>query len=245
MAIAGMRSLIALPFLLMVSRNIRIDWSTAQIGGAVAYALTVILFVSATKLTTAANAILLQYIAPVYVAVLGHYFLDEKVHWIDWIVISITLIGMLLFFLDKLSLTGKWGNILAIASGVAFAFMIVFMRKQKNASPMGSVILGNALTAAAGLPFMLRSMPDRASWIGLFLLGIFQIGLSYVFYTKAIRHVTALEGILIPIVEPILNPVWVLLFIGERPGTWAVVGGAIVILAISSRSLFSIYSKIF
>jgi drug/metabolite transporter (DMT)-like permease len=237
MAIAGMRSAFALPFLLIVFRPSRLDWSKAQIGGAVCYTVTVILFVMSNKLTTAANAILLQYTAPVYVALLSYWFLKERVTWADWAAIFAALSGMVLFFLDKLSTGGFWGNVLAVISGMSFGTLILFMRKQKGGNPLGSIFLGNAFTALIGLPFMFGGLPDAKGWLGLALLGFFQLGLSYVCYSIAIRRVTALQGIMIPIIEPVLNPVWVFIFIGEEPGRWAILGGIIVIGSVISRSL--------
>jgi drug/metabolite transporter (DMT)-like permease len=242
-AIAGMRSLIALPFLFLVSRKTHVDGSLPQIGGAVAYTATVLLFVSATKLTTAANAILLQYTAPVWVALFSHYFLKERVTALDWLAIIVTLAGMFLFFIDRLSSAGMLGNILAVLSGIAFASLVCFMRHQKDASPMGSVFLGNVLTAVFAVPFMLHPMHDPRSWSCLGLLGVFQIGLSYVLYSAAIRHVSALEAILVPVIEPILNPIWVLWVVGETPGKWALIGGVIVIAAVLVRSWISIGPK--
>jgi drug/metabolite transporter (DMT)-like permease len=241
LAIAGTRSLIALPFLLVLFPKRRITWSGAQIGGAVGYAATVILFVSATKLTTAANAILLQYTAPLFVAAASGLLLGERVRWFDWLAISVACGGMVLFFVDKLETGGYWGNIIAILSGVAFAAMILFLRKEKDGDPLASVVLGNALTVILCLPFMLHPPLRASDWTGLALLGIFQIGLSYVLYAEAIKHVTALEGILVPMIEPILNPIWVFLFLGERPGRLALAGGTVVIAAVMARSVLYVF----
>jgi drug/metabolite transporter (DMT)-like permease len=234
-AISGARSAIAALVLLAFLRQPRLTWSRAQLGGAVMYAATVILFVAATKLTTAANAILLQYTAPVYAALLGAWFLRERVTWLDWLTIAVVLGGMALFFFDKLTAGGVWGNVFAIASGVSYASLIVFLRAQKDGSPMESVLLGNLLTALIGLPFMFQGAPGISSWTFVILLGVFQLGLSYVLYSTAIKHITVLEAALIPVVEPILNPVWVFLFIGEAPGRYAVFGGLIVLMAVTGR----------
>jgi drug/metabolite transporter (DMT)-like permease len=115
--------------------------------------------------------------------------------------------------------------------------MVLLLRKQKDESPLESVFWGNVLTAIVGLPFMFGSTIDASSLIGLLLLGIFQLGISYILYALAIKHVTALEAILIPVIEPILNPVWVFLVLGERPGPWAFTGGFIVLAAIVGRSV--------
>jgi drug/metabolite transporter (DMT)-like permease len=236
-AIAGTRSWIAALVLLAFRRNMRFNWGFPQIGGAVCYAGTVILFVAATKMTTAANAILLQYTAPIYVALFSYWFLRERVTRSDLITIFAAFGGMILFFLDHLSKGGFWGNIIAILSGAAFAGTALFLRKQKDHSPLESVFLGNALTFLIGLPFMVRPFPDATGLFGLILLGVFQLGISYILYAEAIKHVTALEGILIPILEPILNPVWVFLVIGETPGNWAVVGGIIVLISVTLRCI--------
>jgi drug/metabolite transporter (DMT)-like permease len=234
-AIAGIRSAIATVVLLIVIKKPKITWSFPQIGAALAYSGTVILFVMANKTTTAANAILLQYTAPIYVALFGAWFLKEKTKIFDWVIIFIVLGGMALFFLDHLSTSGILGNILAAASGVCFGFLAIFMRMQKDGSPLESVLLGNILTAVIGIPFMFNSALTAQGWSMLLIMGVVQLGIPYILYSMAIKHVTALEAILIPIIEPILNPVWVFLMLGEIPGTWAIIGGIIVVAAVTLR----------
>lgn len=234
LAIAGTRSAIASLIIWMYLRKPKFTWSAAQIGAALAYTGTVIFFVVANKLTTAANAILLQYTAPVYVAILGAWLLKEKVKLYDWGAILLTIGGMVLFFMDSLDTGGIVGNIIALLSGISFALFTVFMRMQKDGSPLESVLLGNALTALIGLPFLFRNMPDTRGWIGLLILGVVQLGVPYILYTSAVKHLTALETILIPVLEPVLNPVWVYLTIGEAPGTMAFVGGAVVLVVITA-----------
>lgn len=237
MAIAGTRSGIAALVMLAFRPRMRLDWSGPQLGGAVCYAATVILFVVANKWTTAANAILLQYTAPVYVALLSSWFLKERITRIDVAAIAAALGGMVLFFLDDLAGGGFRGNLVAILSGVAFAGTALFLRRQKDGSPLESVFLGNILAFLIGLPAMLASAPAPGSWPGLVLLGVFQLGLSYILYAEAIRHVTALEAILVPVIEPVLNPVWVFLLLGEQPGRWALLGGAVVLGSVLLRAL--------
>ena len=234
-AIAGMRSAVAALVLLVALRRPHLTWSSAQIGGAIAYTVTVILFVLANKLTTAANAILLQYTSPIYVALFGAWFLGERATWLDWTTILVVIGGMGLFFFDDLTTGGFWGNVCAISSGITFACFVLFMRKQKNDSPLESVFLGNILTALIGFPFMFQTMPTASSWVGLLLSGMLQLGLSHVLYSVAIKHVTALEAILISVIEPILNPLWVLLIMGEVPGPWALLGGFIVLVSVTIR----------
>jgi drug/metabolite transporter (DMT)-like permease len=242
-AIAGTRSAIAALVIFAFHRRMKFNLSFAQLGGAVCYAATVILFVTATKLTTAANAILLQYTAPIYVALLSYWFLRERITKFDLLTMVAAMGGMTLFFLDDLSKGGYWGNILAVLSGIAFAGTALFLRKQKDGSPLESVFIGNILTLLIGLPFMLQSSPNAAGWLGLSLLGVFQLGCSYILYSEAIKHVTALEGILIPVLEPILNPIWVFLLLKERPGRWAILGGIIVLISVTIRCLLALRQK--
>lgn len=234
-AISGTRSIIAALIILVVLKKPNIKWSFNMVGGAVAYAATLILFVTATKMTTAANAILLQYTAPVYVALFGAWFLGEKTTWIDWVTILCVMGGMMLFFVDQIGSGGLFGNTLAILSGVSFAAMAMLMRKQKHESPLESIFLGNIFIGIFAIPFMLKSMPDAKSWVGLIILGVAQIGIPYILYSIAIKHVTALEAVLIPVLEPVLNPIWVFLFIGEAPGLWALIGGFLVLFFITLR----------
>lgn len=236
LAIAGTRSAISALVMWAFLGKPKLNWSLPQVGGAISYASMVILFVLATKLTTAANAILLQYTAPIYVALFGAYFLKEKATLMDWLTILVVLGGMGLFFLDDFNLNGLWGNLCAILAGVSFAASAMFFRKQKDGSPVETAFLGNILTALVAIPFWFQGgPPNQASYLGLLLLGVFQLGIPYIFYTLAIKKLTALEATLIPVVEPILNPIWVFLFLGEIPGPWALVGGLIVLVSVTFR----------
>ena len=243
LAIAGTRSAIASIIIFLYLGKPKFTWSRAQICAALSYTGTVILFVAANKMTTAANAILLQYTAPVYVALLGAWLLKEKTKLLDWAAIILTIGGMALFFMDGLDMNGYFGNICALLSGISFAFFAVFMRMQKDGSPLESVLLGNILTALIGLPFLFQGMPHATGWLSLVLLGVFQLGLPYIFYAKAVKHLSALEVILIPVLEPILNPIWVFLLIGEVPGTSAFAGGAVVLTVITAWCVMPIMKK--
>jgi len=237
-AIAGGRSIIAALIMWAYIKKPKFTWSNIQIMGAVAYALTVILFVIANKLTTAANTILLQYTGPIYVALFSYWFLKEKITAIDWITILVVIIGMTLFFIEKLSPDGILGNLAAILAGIAFGWLALCLRKQKDGSPLESLILGNILTGIIGLPFIIDSgIPSQQSMIALLVLGIFQLGIPYILYSKAVKYVSALDAVLIPVLEPILNPLWVFLLLGESIGMWPMIGGAIIIVAITTRSI--------
>jgi len=244
MAIAGGRSAIAIPMILLCIGRPRFTFSRAQVGGALGYAGTVVLFVFATRMTTAANAIFLQYTAPVYVALIGRWYLGERASRIDWLVIAVALAGIALFFLDRLTIAGLWGNILALGSGLAFALVALFLRKEKAGSPIASIVLGNVIVAVAGAPFMFQapSLGEDGLW-RLLLLGTVQLGLPYVFYATAIKQVSALEATLIPLLEPVLNPLWVMLALGERPGPWAIVGGLLVLSAVLGRGVMMMRTR--
>lgn len=235
-AIAGTRSGIAALVVLAYLRRPRFRWSLPQLLGAAAYAATVILFVLANKMTTAANAIVLQYACPVYVALMSAAFLGERVSARAWITVAVTLGGILLFFLDRLSPGGFTGNVLAVISGITLAVLVICLRMQKEGSPTESILLGNLLTVAVCAPFMFRSAPSPKGMAALVFLGVFQLGLSYLIYSRAIRHVPALQAIIVPIIEPVLNPVWVFMFMGEAPGPWAIAGAVIVIAAVAVYS---------
>ena len=242
LAVASGRGLIAAVFLsLFRGRGLRFTWTGVQLGGALAYALTTVSFVMATKLTTAANAILIQYTAPVFVALFGSWFLGERTTRADWVTIAAVFTGMGLFLYDGLNFSGLTGILVAMFSGVSFAATVLLLRKQKADSPLESIILGNVLAFFIGAPALwgAPAMP-AAGWTALAVLGTVQLGISYILYASAIRHVTALEAVLIPVIEPILNPLWVMLVLGERPTLVALAGGAIVVGSITWRALSSV-----
>jgi drug/metabolite transporter (DMT)-like permease len=241
LAVAGGRSFIAGIFLVLMARPKRLALTPLALATAVCYAGCTICFVVATKLTSAANAILLQYSCPIWVALFGAWILRERPNRVDWIVIVATLIGIGLFFADKLSIDHLSGNIVALLSGVFFGFMAILLRKQKDAVPMDSIVLGTLLGGLVCIPALATAPAlDTRGWIALVLLGTVQLGLAYFFYAHAIRHVSALEAVLIPIIEPILNPIWVMLALGEKPTHWALLGGAIVLTTSVFRAWVSL-----
>jgi len=244
LAVAGGRGGIAAVFLLLTSRGLCFHFSRVQVAGAFFYAACTVSFCLATTLTSAANAILIQYTAPVWVALLSASLLGERATRADWIAIVVVLGGMVLFFKDGLALGHLAGDALALFSGISFAAVALTLRRQKDGSPVESIILGNLLAFGIGLPWIAQAPPLPASgWLALLTLGVLQLGFSYWLYARAIRHVTALEAVLIPVVEPVLNPVWVLLCMGEKPTGWALAGGAIVLGAVTLRALAFVRSR--
>jgi drug/metabolite transporter (DMT)-like permease len=252
MAISGTRSLIGAFLVIAVMRRFprfAVRASDGSVDGrqtavklcaALAYSATMILYVFANKLTTAANAILLQYTNPLWVILLGPAVLKEKNTRIEYITVAGVLGGMVLFALDGLRGGSFLGNIIACASGLCFGISIVLMRKQKNDYPSDSFVLAHFLTFVVSLPFIfLGGMPSVQSWIGIFALGIFQIGFPSVLYSIGIARVTAISAVFCTMIEPLMNPVWVFFFNGEKPSLSACAGGAIILGFISLRSVMT------
>lgn len=204
-------------------------WMLLAAGGSVA---TQFLFVTSTKLTTAANSIFLQYTAPIYVVLLGYWLLREKPSRSDWLAMGIIFLGMFLFFGDQLSPDGFYGNILAVLSGMTSAVMMVSFRAQKDAHPEDSILVASLIMAVLGFPSILQEAWTLTDWAIIAYLGIFQIGLAFILFTQSIKHIPALEANLIGTLEPIFNPVWVYLFLGEVMGKSALLGGTVVLAGV-------------
>jgi drug/metabolite transporter (DMT)-like permease len=228
-AILAGRSIFSSIVFLIYLRRIPTKWTRWKILASAAYIMTQFLFVTATKLTTAANAIFLQYTAPIYVILLAFWFLHEKPSRADWGSMAVIFLGLLLFFGDKLSTSGLYGNILAVLSGVTSAFMMVSLRAQKEGTPAESILIANLFTAIFGFPFVLGEAWTITNWLVILYLGVLQIGLASLLFAKAIKHVPALEANLVSTLEPVLNPVWVFLFLGESMGVSALIGGLVVL----------------
>ena len=241
-AIAGMRSLVSSLVVLAWLRRPRIHWSPAQVGAALAQTATMLLFVAANKTTTAANAILLQYIGPVFTAIIGAWMLKERARWEHWVAFIFVAGGMVLLFLDKIGGGRLLGNVLALCSGLTFSFCYVLLRKQKDASPLESMLLAHWFTAAIGLAVSLFLPLPVFTWKAagaIAMLGVFQVGVAAILFSAAIKRITAVSANLIAVIEPVFNPVWVFLALGERPGINAIVGGVIIILAVAGASVIS------
>lgn len=226
--LAGRSFFAAIVFLIYL-RRLPTRFSLWQILAAAMFILTQFLFITSTKLTTAANSIFLQYTMPIYVVLLAYWFLGEKPSRTDYISMFIIFIGLMLFFGDELSTDGLYGNLLAILSGVTGALMMVSFRAQKNGNPAESNLIAFLFTATFGFPFIMKETWTVNSILILAFLGIVQIGFAFIFFTKGIKHIPALEANLIGTLEPVLNPIWVFLFYGESMGKFALIGGLIVL----------------
>ena len=232
-AIAAGRSLVAVILLApMVLRKGFQKIDRYVIGGAICYAAFNYCFITSTTLTSSAIAIMMQYTAPIYVALLSWLFLRERVGWADIISVGFVFLGMIFFFLDSNSGGSLKGNIVSIFNGITFAGISIFLRLQKDGNPALSMYLGNVISAVAGLPIMWNAgMPDTISLLFLLLAGLL-VAVSYTLYAKAS---TGLSAVLIPIIAPVMNPVWVFLFLDERPGALTIVGAAVILVSVTIR----------
>jgi drug/metabolite transporter (DMT)-like permease len=239
LALAGIRSLLAAGVIALWLGRPHFTGSLPQVGGAVALAATQLLFVLATRQTSAANAIFLQYTAPVFVALFGIRFLKEATKPVDWGTMLAVIVGLYLFSTEELTTQGRWGNINALLSGLTYAWFYLFMRKQKDQSTLETLLLGNLLAGLVGLPFLFLepAWPSATAWAGLIFLGVLQLGLPFILLAMAIKRLAAVEAILIQTLEPILNPIWVFVVIGEAPTGLALLGGLLVLGAVTLRAL--------
>ncbi|MEA2174302.1 MAG: hypothetical protein QOD00_1894 [Blastocatellia bacterium] len=211
----------------------------------VLYAGLLLCFVIATKLTTAANAIFLQYTAPVYLLVLEPLLYKEKFRLADLVTVIACIAGMSLFFLGKLESRALTGNLVALCSGLCMALYFLLLRHphSQKINRASSVIYGNLLLAlvTGGLMLFNLSPVTPVSALDAAIvayLGVVQLGLGYTLFTLGIaRGVRSLQAGIIGYIEPVLNPLWVFLFLGERPSAWAILGGAIIIVAVVSHTL--------
>jgi DME family drug/metabolite transporter len=234
------------------------------------YAALLILFVWATKHTTAANAIFLQYTAPIYILILGPFLIGEKFHLSDLWTVLFCLAGMSLFFVGKLEISAYQGNIAALGSGVLLGLYIMLLRHPRVQSgspksrpdradptlpgsaadlpqqtpkpfnPVITVIYGNLILAVATIPAGISAVPllTFRDAFAVAFLGVVQIGIAYILFIRGVMAGTRpLDASIIGFIEPLLNPVWVFIFIGERPSNWALIGGGIIITTVVLHTL--------
>jgi drug/metabolite transporter (DMT)-like permease len=229
--IALYRSLISSIFLMLVAG--RGGWVRPHRGGLgviLSYAFTVNLFVVANKWTTAANAILLQSTSPVWVIIFGVVLARMRPRAADIVAVAGALIGLLLVLGERVGPSGGQGNLVALASGVCFGLMMFLMRQHRATPLLQTLALGNLAAVLLALPGVWPDLAlTRQELLLLTLLGAGQLGLGYLLLTAAIRRLPALEVSLFGLLEPVLNPLWVFLVRGDRPGPLVLVGGAIVV----------------
>jgi len=237
LAIAGLRGVIGglVMYVYLRVRGIKpvVNKDTVKI--AVALAGVCSTFVAANKLTTAANAIVIQYCAPVYVLLYIAFVQKKKLRPLDIAVVPMTILGVSLCFIGQMGNGHLVGDIIAVISGVFFAAMFIFSEGVSDQTRASGIMQGQFLTAIIGLPVLFATRPafTAQAITGILVLGIFQIGLAYVLYSIAIKRAPLLTCSLLAVLEPLLNPVWVFLFAGENPGVWSLVGGVIVVVVIT------------
>ena len=235
--LSGLRSVFAALVFIILFKKKLLDVNGYTFINASFYAGILILFVIATKMTSAANAIFLQYTAPIYVLFLEPLINKTKYEIINVVTIVFCFAGMILFFVGELSPGHMEGNIVALLSGIAFAAFLIGMRKNRPEYQFSSIFYGNVLIAIICLPSFFSieqfTLPDFGM---IAFLGIFQIGLAYAIFSYGLKRVYAIEASLISMIEPVLNPVWVFIWYGEVPAYLAIVGGIIIVSAISLRA---------
>jgi drug/metabolite transporter (DMT)-like permease len=235
--LSGLRSVFAALIFVILFKKELLEFNGFTFINALFYAAILILFVAATKMTSAANAIFLQYTAPIYVLFLEPLINKTKYELINIFTIIFCFAGMILFFVGELSPGHMEGNFMALLSGIAFALFLIGMRKNRPEYQLSSIFYGNILIALICLPSIFSiekiTLPDLGM---IAFLGIFQIGIAYAIFSYGLKRVYAIEASLISMIEPVLNPVWVLIGYGEVPAFLAIVGGIIIVSAISVRA---------
>jgi len=237
--IAAYRSVAAAVALFLLFRPGLAERGRGFLAVSACYAACLTTFVVATKWTTAANAIFLQYSGVIWVMLLSPIVVKEPLRIRDGIAIAIAFAGMALFFVGKLRAGGA-GDLVALSSGIFWAGLVLSLRRERNGGAEAVVTYGNILTAAALLPFLAGdlSLSPRSAVLLLFL-GVVQLAAAYVLFVRGLKTVTATQASLIGMAEPVLNPVWVFFVLGEKPSGYALLGGAIVLGAIAWRTLSS------
>ena len=241
-AVAGMRSLIAgiTIYVSMHLMGFHYVLNRRTLIAGFFSGCTYLCFTVSNKLTTSANAIVLQFTSPIFIIIYSAVLFGRKPKKQDLAVVLFTLLGISLFFLDQLKPGYLIGNFVAIGAGMFMAGMYVAVGEIEEEERFSGILNGQALTFLAGLPFFIATKPavTPTELIALLTLGVFQLGLSYVLYVKASRYCPPLACCLLGAIEPLLNPVWVFLFNGEKPGLFALIGAVIVIVSITVWSAF-------
>jgi drug/metabolite transporter (DMT)-like permease len=247
MVIAGVRSLIcaAVFILYMAVTRRRFVFTRATLRLALTIPATSLCFMMANKMTTAANAIVLQYVAPVFLIAYESVFHHKRFRKGDYVAVLCTMAGVALFFLDQLKGGAVVGNILAVLAGAFFAATMFTIGGVNEEGRMSGLLQGHLMTALIGLPFLFvyGAQPTPTALIAILVLGVLQLGIPYILYGLAAGGCTPLALTLIAALEPILNPLWVFLFIGEAPGRTALFGGLLVIVSVTLWCVWDVKTK--
>lgn len=240
MQISFFRCLIAAIVFAILFRQKILKLNPLALLNSIAYAAVLIFFVIATKTTTAANAIFLQSTAPIYVLIFEPLLTKTKWEKINVVTIAVCFIGMILFFMGDLTPGDIKGNLAALFAGVAFAAFFLGMKKNDKQYGEASIFYGNVIVAIVCIPFLfeMNSLTISDLW-KLTFLGVFQIAFAYALFSYGIKRILAVEASIISMLEPVLNPIWVFIGYGEVPSLYAIIGGVIIISAITIRTLIA------
>ena len=239
--ISAARSLVAGLVFLPFVRFRKIKWNKNLLMLVICYAYTMIGFVSATKLTTAANAIILQYTSPVWLFIF-YAIAEKKLERKKLLPVVLVTMGIVLFLFEPKDGTNILGNMLALSTGISFAGVAHFTAKDHGASGPGLISICNLATFILAIPFVrniggVASSLDLNGILGILFLGVFQIAVGYVFYIRSLKFISPLDTSLICLIEPLMNPIWVLIFVGETPSVLATAGSVFVLLGILANIL--------
>ncbi len=241
-AVASMRSLIAglTIALYMLVKGYRYSLNKKTLTAGFLTACVYTCFTVSNKLTTAANAIVLQFTSPVFIVLFSALFFKTRIRRADLLAVLCTLAGIALFFFDQLRPGYVAGNLVAILAGMFMAGMYMTVGELQGQERFSAIVTGQFLTFLIGLPFFIATKPPLTGTavLSVLVLGVFQLGISYILYVKATAYCPPLACCLLGAVEPLLNPVWVFLFDGERPGFYALIGCVIVVVSVTAWTMF-------
>lgn len=229
----------------ILRKSLKVKFNKYTLAGAVMMSITGILYMMSIKLTTAATAIVLQYTAPIFVFLFSVFFQKKKPKLIETVIVLMVFGGCVLSFIDEIDTTRLLGNILGLASGVSFAAQIILF-SDKRADSDDGMYLSNIISFVVCMPFMFfdRNMAFSGEIIfWVLVLGIFQYGLANIFYARGCQIINKIETSLLLTIEPVFNPIPVLLVTGEKPGPLAIVGFVIVIAGVTLYGVLPMIEK--
>jgi drug/metabolite transporter (DMT)-like permease len=241
--IAGGRSMVAavIVYAFMLRTGMRFRLNRSSVLAGLMLASTFTLFVTANKLTSAANAIVLQFTSPVFIVLLSTLLFRQRFRRSDYAVVAVTVLGIVFCFYGQLSGGSLLGNCAGLLSGATCGAMFVVTGRADPESRMSGILLGHVFTAAISLPFFFLAPPalDGRSVLFVVILGVFQLGVPYLLYGLAVEHCPPLACCLIGVLEPLLNPLWVFLFYRENPGLASLIGGLLVVLTVTCWTVYN------
>ncbi|MBQ5436089.1 MAG: EamA family transporter [Firmicutes bacterium] len=236
-ALNGAISIIAVPVIAMymkISGN-PLKINRTVVIGSFCLAATTLLYAVANKLTAAGNVIALQFTSPIFVMLYSRFFFGKKTKKIDIIACIFVLAGVVIFLMDSLQAGNTLGNLMGVASGATFAG-VYLMNEGKGASPLSSVLLADILSFVISLPWLLkadfRSIQPQA-WTAVIVLGLIQMGLAYVFFTEGIKKTRPVTASLLSVIEVVLNPALVAVFLKETLSPMSLAGAVVILLSVT------------